>query len=304
MNAIRFSVVINNFNYGNFVREAIISVKAQKYRPCEIIVVDDGSADDSMAILESLKADCPELVVISQENFGQLSAIRAGVHAAFGEWLCFLDADDTWEPTHLEAAAQAISCETDLGVYYSGHKETSGPPIFRSKWSHGSVGPCAGLVAARGTRIGTITSALCLRREFALMAVDLDESFDAEWRTRADDCLVFGASITGAIFHYNPIQTVNYRIHGGNTFADKIQDPYMVYSYDRRKWRLIMKYCEKSGIRRDELFRLILWELGAFTRNREHRYCRSRFLQGLKRTPAPLGLKVKTLWRLIRGKYR
>ena len=166
------------------------------------------------------------------------------------------------------------------------------------------MGPCAGLVAARGTRIGTITSALCLRREFALMAVDLDESFDADWRTRADDCLVFGASIAGAIFHYNPIESVNYRIHGGNTFADKFQDPYMVYRYDLRKWRLILKYCEKSGIRRDELFRLILWELRAFTRNRNHRYCRSRFLQALRRAPAPLGLKVKTLWRLIRGKYR
>lgn len=301
---IKFSVIINNYNYARFLSEAVCSAKQQTYSAHEIVVVDDGSTDDSLDRLEEIRRTLPAIKIISQANSGQLSAIRAGVMASSGEWLCFLDADDTWEPTHLEAAAEAISCETDLGVYYSGHKESSGPPVFRSKWPHGSVGPCAGLVAARGTRIGTITSALCLRREFALIAVDLDESFDSEWRTRADDCLVFGASIAGAIFYHNPIQSVNYRIHGGNTFADKFQDPYMVYRYDLRKWRLILNYCAKSGIRRDELFRLILWEFGAFARNRAHKYCRSRFLQGLRRTPAPLGMKMKTLWRIIRAKWR
>ena len=301
---IKFSVIINNYNYARFLSEAINSAKQQTYSAHEIIVVDDGSTDDSLARLEEIRSALPEIRVISQTNSGQLAAIRAGVNAASGEWFCFLDADDTWEPTHLETAAQAIACEPDLGLYYSGHKETSGPAVFRSKWPHGSVGPCAGLVASRGTRIGTITSALCLKKEFALIAVDLDKSFDSEWRTRADDCLVFGAAIAGAIFHYNPIQSVNYRVHGGNTFADKFQDPYMVYRYDLRKWRLILNYCTKFGIRRDELFRLILWEFGAFTRNREHRYLRSRFLQGLRRTSAPLSLIVKTLWRRIRGRYR
>lgn len=301
---IRFSVLINNFNYGQFVREAVFSAIAQKYSPYEIIVVDDGSSDDSMAVLESLKGDYPDLLVVSQPNGGQLSAIRAGVNVSTGEWLCFLDADDTWESAHLEVAAEAILSEPDLGVYYSGHKETSGPTLFRSKWPHGTVGPCAGIVAARGARIGTITSALCLKREFAQLVVDVDRSFDEDWRTRADDCLVFGAALFGAVFHYNPTPSVNYRIHGSNTFADKFQDPYMVYRYDLRKWRLISNYCAKSGIRRDELFRLILWEFETFARNREHRYTRLRFLQGLRRVPAPIGLKVKTLWRLIRGKYR
>ena len=202
----KVSVLINNYNYARFLPEALHSVTSQTFAPHEIIVVDDGSEDDSLEILKQLSINIPSLHIHGQANSGQLSAMRAGVKLATGDWCAFLDADDTWEPTHLEAAAEAISHEPDLGVYYSGHKESSGPPVFRSKWPHGSVGPCAGLVAARGTRIGTITSALCMKREFALIAVDLDESFDAEWRTRADDCLVFGASIAGAIFHYNPKQ--------------------------------------------------------------------------------------------------
>jgi glycosyltransferase involved in cell wall biosynthesis len=300
----KISILINNYNYARFLPEAIASINCQTHPAHEIIVVDDGSTDESLAVLEKIREQQPTIRVISQPNSGQLSAMRSGIHAASGDWLCFLDADDTYEPSHLEEAAAAISREPDLGAYYSGHQETSGPPMFRSNWPQGSLGPCAGFVASRGARIGTITSTLCLKKEFAVMAVNLDESFNHDWKTRADDCLVFGASIFGAIFHYNPIQSVNYRIHGDNTFADRIQDPYMVYRYDLRKWRLILSYCHKAGVRRDELFRLIFWEYRSFPRNREHRYCRSKFLQALRRTPAPAELKLKTLILILAGKYR
>lgn len=301
---IKFTVIINNYNYGRFIAEAVLSVTKQTHPVHEIIVVDDGSTDDSLARLDDLCKTHPEIKVLSQVNSGQLAAIRSGVNEASGEWFCFLDADDTWEATHLEAAAEAISREPDLGVYYSGHRETSGPPVFRSEWPYGSVGPCAGLIAARGTWIGTITSALCIKKEFTKGVARLDESFEQDWKTRADDCLVFGAAIAGAIFHYNPIESVNYRIHGGNAFADKVQNPYLVYRYDLLKWRLIIDYCEKCGIRRDELFRLMLWEFSVFERNRKHPKCRSIFLKALRRTPAPIFLKIKFIWRVIRGKYR
>lgn len=304
LSVIKFSVIINNYNYAKYLREAIDSVSKQSYPASEIIVVDDGSTDDSIERVKQMRESVPGIKLVSQANSGQLSAIRAGIKASSGQWNCFLDADDTWEPSHLLAAADAIESEPDLGVYYSGHQETSGPPLFRFKWPKGSVGPCAGLVASRGTRIGTITSALCLKREFAQASVDLDASFDAEWRTRADDCLVFGASLAGAVIYYNPIQSVNYRIHGSNRFADKCQDLYLVYRYNLRKERLIQNYCEKFGVRRAELFRLIWWEYSNFARNRSPKYCRSRFLQGMKREPAPAALKVKTAIKLICGKYK
>jgi glycosyltransferase involved in cell wall biosynthesis len=300
----KISVLINNYNYARFLPEAINSINQQTRKADEIIVVDDGSTDESLITLDKLRVSNSSLKVISQPNGGQLSAFRAGILASSGDWLCFLDADDTWEPTHLSAAERAIASEPELGVYYSGHKETSGPAIFRSKWPPGSVGPCAGLVAARGTRIGTITSALCLKREFAALAVELDPSFDAEWRTRADDCLVFGALIAGAIFHYDPIQSVNYRVHGENSFADKLQDSYMVYRYDLRKWRMIVEYCHRCGVRRDDLFTLVMWEFGAFPRNRKHEYNKKIYLQALRRTHAPMWRKAKVLLKLIKGKYR
>lgn len=296
----KFSVLINNFNYGRFLIETLHSVNQQLRAADEIIVVDDCSSDHSVAILNTLSKSIPTIKIITQPNAGQLSAFRTGIHASTGDWLFFLDADDTWEPTHLAAAEEVITSQPELGLYYSGHQESSGPPMYRSKWPEGAVGPCAGLVAARGSRIGTITSALCLKREFAMMAVSLDESFDLEWRTRADDCLVFGASIYGAVIYYNPIQSVNYRIHENNAFAGKSQDPQMIQYYDRCKWRMIAMHSHKAGIGKNEILKLILREFKKFPRNQKHPYYRSKFFQGLLMTPAPMGLRVMTLLKFLK----
>lgn len=214
-----FSVLINNYNYARFLPETLAGVAAQTLAPHEIIVVDDGSKDDSLAVLESLRATIPRLRVHPQPNGGQLAALRAGVRLASGDWCAFLDADDTWTPEHLAEAAEALSAAEGADYYFSGHQETGGPPIYRSKWHAGLIGPCPALVATTGVRIGTICSTLIVKRELAAVALDLDESFDPEWRIRADDCLLFGAALVGAVALHRPVPTVSYRIHGGNGFA-------------------------------------------------------------------------------------
>ena len=214
-----FSVLINNYNYGRFLAETIASVAAQTRRPDEVIVVDDGSTDESLKILEKLRQTYPWLRVHSQANSGQLSAMRAGAGLARADWCAFLDADDTWDSDHLAKAAEALSGAARADLYFSNHRETDGPPLYRSKWHSGLIGPCPALVAATGVRIGTICSVLILKRDLALSVLDLDNSFDREWRIRADDCLVFGAALQGAVALHNPVQTVSYRIHGGNAFA-------------------------------------------------------------------------------------
>lgn len=214
-----FSVLINNYNYGRFLPETIASVAAQALRPDEVIVVDDGSTDDSLKILAGLRRAHPWLRVHSQPNSGQLAAMRAGASLARGDWCAFLDADDMWDPSHLVVAAEALSTGLGANFYFSGHRETDGPPLYRSKWHPGLIGPCPALVATTGVRIGTICSALILKRDLAVSALDLDKSFDHEWRIRADDCLVFGATLHKAVALHHPVQTVSYRIHGGNSFA-------------------------------------------------------------------------------------
>jgi len=95
------SIVVDNYNYAAFLREAIDSGLGQTYESVEVIVVDDGSADGSRAVIESYGN---RIRAIFKENGGQASAFNAGFEASSGEVVCFLDADDALLPTAVEHA--------------------------------------------------------------------------------------------------------------------------------------------------------------------------------------------------------
>jgi glycosyltransferase involved in cell wall biosynthesis len=104
------SVVIPNFNYGQFVAETIGSVASQTYAPIELIVVDDGSTDNSAEIIRKTLADTAGLArsefIALQANAGKLAAINRGLRDVHGEYLIILDADDLLTP---EYAAHTIA---------------------------------------------------------------------------------------------------------------------------------------------------------------------------------------------------
>jgi glycosyltransferase involved in cell wall biosynthesis len=98
------SVIIPVFNGERFLAEAIESVLAQDYAPLELIVVDDGSTDGTPAIIARyLPAHC-----LRQANHGHAAAKNAGLAAAQGELIAFLDADDVWRRGKLAAQAAAL----------------------------------------------------------------------------------------------------------------------------------------------------------------------------------------------------
>jgi len=100
------SVVIPCYNAAPFLRETLESVLAQTHPPLEVVVVDDGSTDDSSRIAESFG---PPVRVIRQQNQGESVARNRGIAAARGEWVALLDADDVWEPRKLEMQITALS---------------------------------------------------------------------------------------------------------------------------------------------------------------------------------------------------
>lgn len=85
------SIIIINFNYGNYLRESVTSVLAQTYAPLEVVVVDDGSTDGSLEVLREFGA---KIKLISKERGGHVSALNAGVAGSTGDVLFFVDADD------------------------------------------------------------------------------------------------------------------------------------------------------------------------------------------------------------------
>ena len=99
------SVVIPCYNAAAFLRATIESILGQTHPVLEVIVVDDGSTDDSANIAESFG---PPVRVIRQPNQGESAARNRGIEAAAGEWVAFLDADDLWLPTKVELQAEAI----------------------------------------------------------------------------------------------------------------------------------------------------------------------------------------------------
>lgn len=111
------SAVIPTYNYGRFLREAIDSALTQTHPALEVIVVDDGSTDDTPQVLASYGN---RIRAIRQPNQGVGAARNTGIAAARGEYVAFLDSDDIWKPEKLERDAARFNADPGLGLVHCG----------------------------------------------------------------------------------------------------------------------------------------------------------------------------------------
>lgn len=129
------SVVIPAYNAASWLDQTLASVVAQTYPAYEVIAVDDGSTDDTLAHLQGHSG----VTRVLQTNHGGPAVARnAGIAAATGDWVAFLDADDWWHPTHLEQAHRLLQDGTD--VVYLGAAEHFSINVNRVV-SRSDVGP-------------------------------------------------------------------------------------------------------------------------------------------------------------------
>lgn len=112
------SMIVANYNMGRFVAETIRSLCAQTVTDVEIVVVDDGSTDDSWDVIQREAALDRRIVTLRQANAGQASAKNAGIRASRGQFVGFCDADDLWKPNKLEVQLKAFTSQ-DIGVVYT-----------------------------------------------------------------------------------------------------------------------------------------------------------------------------------------
>lgn len=111
------SVVVTCYNYGKYLRGCLESVLAQTWSDLEVVVVNDGSVDETDQVMASFAAH-GRVRYIKQGNLGQAAAKNAGIEAARGEFVAFLDADDLWLPDKLAKQMERFSSER-VGVVYS-----------------------------------------------------------------------------------------------------------------------------------------------------------------------------------------
>ncbi len=110
------SVIIPSYNSAHFVTTAVDSVLAQTYQNFEILVIDDGSRDNTREVLERYGT---RICYINQENAGVAAARNKGIEQSRGRYVSFLDADDTWYPEKLEKQVEALSKNPNCKFCYS-----------------------------------------------------------------------------------------------------------------------------------------------------------------------------------------
>lgn len=119
MNTPLFSVLIANYNNGHYLMDAIESVRCQTYTHWEIVIVDDGSTDNSKTVYEGLKNDSRIRIFHNEENKGCGYTKRRCAELAKGELCCFLDADDALMPDALQTHADAHQQHPDVSCVFS-----------------------------------------------------------------------------------------------------------------------------------------------------------------------------------------
>jgi len=207
----RISVIIPTYNHANYLKHAIDSVLDQTYPNIEIVIVDDGSTDNT----DQVVAEYGDAVVcIKQNNQGLSAARNTGIRAATGDYIALLDADDTWLPSYLVTVAACLDSDPDLGAVHSG---------FYFVDEHGDRLPQLGMDTVPDDQMYDrlldgeffIPSSVLTRRACFSSVGLFDEQLRASedwdmWLRVAHDYRFAGIS--------EPL--VNYRIHGKNMSAD------------------------------------------------------------------------------------
>ncbi|NJM20957.1 MAG: glycosyltransferase [Richelia sp. SL_2_1] len=214
------SVIIDNYNYGRFIKKAIDSVLHQTYRNFELIVVDDGSTDNSREIIEGYQ---DKLIAIFQENGGQNAAFNTGFARSKGEIICFLDSDDIYYKDKLAKVVAAFNQNPEWVQISHGRTtvDAEGGIVGRDPiyFNQGDVKP---LLLQWGRYAWAVTSALSYRRSV------LEKVLPFPKQPTAGDTY-----LTATVPFYGQIGKINqplmyYRKHGNNVQANSNNLTYLI----------------------------------------------------------------------------
>ena len=209
----RVSVIIPVYNCDSYISQAVKSILAQTYQSYEIIVIDDGSTDDTSLVLKQYS----EVIhYVYQENKGVSAARNHGIDLARGELIAFLDADDFFLPDKLTAQVGIFDAQPHLGIVHSGWRRVSqeGETIKdETPWDYVPKLDLEGWL--RWKPIGTMGT-LMFRRNWLQQVGSFEEGLG-----HAEDVdLLLRLSLRGCEADWLRQSTICYRQHDQNTMRD------------------------------------------------------------------------------------
>lgn len=264
----KVSALITNFNYGRYVGKAIESALAQSHLLSEVVVVDDGSTDDSRSVIERyVQEHTDRVIAVIQDNAGQAGAINRGFEHCTGDVICMLDADDIWDPQKVEQVAEAfVACpEASMVTHHYRHIDQAGNVLQADAVGRTLSGHIAELIA----RIGAVwffpaMSGLSFRRGVLEQILPIPAD---HWRLCADGALVFPACFLGPVVGM-PDVLGSYRIHGANNYTDAGKDPDLVQANVEMTHAYLNDFLTRIG--RPE--RVDVWRNLHYRRDRYYRH--------------------------------
>ena len=179
MNPPLVSVVIPVYNGEHFVSKAIESVLAQSYRPIEVIAVDDGSTDKTAEEIKSFE----DVIYVYQHNQGSAAARNAGISKAQGDFLAFIDSDDTWTSNKLAVQVGYLLEHPEAGYVLAKQRIFVAPGTSKPSWVRKEH-----LQSDQtGFLPGTLVARKSIFEEIGMFDPKYKVGHDTDWLARAKD---------------------------------------------------------------------------------------------------------------------
>lgn len=206
------TIIIPSYNRADYIAETIESVLAQTYRNIEVIIIDDGSTDNTREIVERY---VPQVQYVYQQNSERGASRNHGLRLAKGEYISFLDSDDLWMPEKLAADVEFIEARPNVGVVYTDalQIDSNGKYLKKLKAGRHSGIVTKHILRENFIRIGAHLILTDKARETGGFNEDRELSGSEDWE--------FWVRLsTMTEFAYNPVAFVKIRTHEANTMSN------------------------------------------------------------------------------------
>lgn len=247
----KFTAIVSSYNYQDYVVAAVESALAQSHAIHEVIVVDDGSTDDSVARLQAAFSSESRVRIIAQANAGQMAAWQSACAQASGELVALLDSDDLWKPDYLAQVAARYRAQPSLDYVYCNMEKFGAASGLALTKRRDRESRDLGLSVLLGACIqrwqGVASSGNTLRLGLLKQILALPAEQVQQWKTRPDDCLFYGSDILGGHKYYLAEPLVLHREHANNALLEFSQSPVKRSRYAWRLEKMLQHYRDTAG---------------------------------------------------------